>query len=166
MAAMTVREAKRSDCREILRLIEELSVFEKAPHGPNINEKDLERDAFDVDHPFFFCYVIEDPRDESKLIAYAMCYYTYGTWTGKRLYLRDLYVTETYRGKGIGNLLFKKVVQKAEETNCTDMAWTVLNWNPATDFYKARGARDMTEAEAWHVFRLGPESMKSVAGKI
>lgn len=44
------------------------------------------------------------------------------------------------------------------------MAWAALNWNPATYFYKARGARDVTVAEGWHIFNLGPEGMKAVAG--
>lgn len=43
-----------------------------------------------------------------------------------------------------------------------EMAWIVQNWNPSTDFFKAKGACDVTVAEAWHVYRLGPQAMKTV----
>lgn len=72
---------------------------------------DLERDAFDLERPLFYCYVVEHPSDPSKLVGYAIYYYTYGTWTGKRIYLEDIYVTDAFRGKGVGNMLFQKVTQ-------------------------------------------------------
>lgn len=55
--------------------------------------------------------MIEDPGDALKLVAYAMFYQTYAIWTGRKMYLQDLYVSDTFRGKGVGNLLFKTVVQ-------------------------------------------------------
>lgn len=42
------------------------------------------------------------------------------------------------------------------------MDFVVLDWNPAQDFYKARGAVDITAKEAWHLFRLHPDAMKKL----
>ena len=52
-------------------------------------------------------------------------------------YLEDLIVTEKWRGKGIGKLLFDRVVQETKELGFSGMVWQVLDWNqPAIDFYK------------------------------
>ena len=111
MKTVSVRDAKREDFKEVRRLIQELADFERMPDGPVIDEKTLEHDAFDLEHPLFYCYVVEDPSDSTKLVGYAIYYYTYGTWTGRKMYLEDIYVTESFRGTGVGNALFHKVVQ-------------------------------------------------------
>jgi diamine N-acetyltransferase len=37
----------------------------------------------------------------------------------------------------------------------------VLDWNKtALDFYKSRGALDLTEKEGWHMLRVSREDMK------
>ncbi|XP_034234504.1 diamine acetyltransferase 2-like isoform X2 [Thrips palmi] len=165
MATLSVRDARREDCKEVRRLIQELADFEKMPDGPRIDEKDLERDSFDVKPPLFYCYVVDDPNDSSKLIGYAIYFYAYGALTGRKMYLEDIYVTETFRGKGVGHMLFQKVVQKGVEMKCVDMDFVVLDWNPAQDFYKARGARDITEEGSWHLYHLGNDCLKTLTGK-
>ena len=67
-----------------------------------------------------------------------MAYYS---WTGKTIYLDDLYVLENYRGRGIGNALLDKVIETAKTENCKKVRWQVSNWNgKAIEFYKKRGA--------------------------
>ena len=61
----------------------------------------------------------------------------YSTWKGQRLYLEDLLVNEPWRGKGIGKLLFDRLIEVAKEKNVSGMVWQVLDWNePAINFYK------------------------------
>ena len=70
----------------------------------------------------------------------------YSTWKGLRLYLEDLIVTETYRGKGIGKKLFEETVNEARRKKVGGMMWQVLDWNqPAIDFYKQYGAEISSE---------------------
>ena len=65
----------------------------------------------------------------------------YSTWKGTRLYLEDLIVTEEFRGKGIGKILFDPTIEEARKTGVNGMMWQVLDWNqPAIDFYKKYGA--------------------------
>jgi GNAT superfamily N-acetyltransferase len=46
-------------------------------------------------------------------------------------------VTEEWRGKGIGKLLFEKMIEEARELGLNGMTWQVLDWNgPAIKFYK------------------------------
>lgn len=46
-----------------------------------------------------------------KVIGYAIFYYTYSTWSGKVMYLEDLYVTQEFRGKHAGSKLLKSVAK-------------------------------------------------------
>ena len=80
------------------------------PDGPKLTEKDLEEDGFGA-KPFFECLVAYDPAKPDKLVGFVLFFYTYSTWEGKAVFMEDLYVTPTYRGKGIGTNLWKGVVQ-------------------------------------------------------
>ncbi|KAE8751303.1 hypothetical protein FOCC_FOCC001874 [Frankliniella occidentalis] len=163
MSSLVVRDAKREDCKEVERLIQELADFERMPDGPQIDAKVLERDGFDLSPPLYHCYVVDDPNDPSKLIGYAIYFIVFGTMVGRRMYLEDIYVTEKYRKKCIGNALFQKVAQKGVQLKCADMQFIVLDWNPAQDFYKSRGACDVTKEEGWHLFRIDGESLKKIS---
>ena len=73
----------------------------------------------------------------NTIVGLALYYFKYSTWKGKCLFLEDIIVTENQRGKGIGKLLFDKVVQVSKETKVRRMEWQVLDWNTtAIDFYK------------------------------
>ena len=49
--------------------------------------------------------------------------------------------------------------------NCYNMDFVVLDWNPAQDFYKARGAQDITETESWQLYHLSNDCLKTLEGK-
>ena len=53
------------------------------------------------------------------------------------MYLEDLVITDKLRGKGIGRLLFDKLIEECHQKKYSGMAWQVLDWNePAINFYK------------------------------
>ena len=57
------------------------------------------------------------------------------------MYLEDILVTEEYRGKGIGKMLFDRLVIEAKEKHLHGIVWQVLDWNePAINFYKKYNA--------------------------
>lgn len=75
--------------------------------------------------------------DTGKVIGFALYYIRYSTWKGQRLYLEDLLVTEDMRGKGIGHLLFDRLIEECRDKKFSGMMWQVLDWNePAINFYK------------------------------
>jgi GNAT superfamily N-acetyltransferase len=46
-------------------------------------------------------------------------------------------VTNAMRKKGIGKLLFDRIIEEARERKLPRIVWQVLDWNkPAIDFYK------------------------------
>jgi GNAT superfamily N-acetyltransferase len=128
-----LRKALATDVPEMLRLVMELAIYEKAPEQVTNTEARMLEEGFG-ENPAFGCILAEE---ETKIVGLAIYYYRYSTWKGKRIYLEDLIVTESQRGKGTGKLLFDSVIEIGKETNCSGMMWQVLDWNePAINFYK------------------------------
>ena len=58
------------------------------------------------------------------------------------MYLEDFLVTEKARGKGVGKLLFDRLIEEAKEKKFNGIVWQVLDWNePAINFYKKYNAK-------------------------
>ena len=91
------------------------------------------------DNPVWTTFVAEV---DGIIVAFALYYVRYSTWKGCRMYLEDLIVTEKMRGKGIGKLLFDRLITEAVEKKFSGMVWQVLDWNgPAINFYKKYKAK-------------------------
>jgi GNAT superfamily N-acetyltransferase len=106
--SIVIRTGTKADIPFALNLVKELAVYEKSPD-----------------------------EVEDVIVGLALYYYKYSTWKGKCLFLEDIIVTESQRGKGLGKLLFDKVVQVSKEQKVRRMEWQVLDWNtPAIEFYK------------------------------
>ncbi len=102
--------------------------------------------------------------EEGEPVGFAVYFYSFSTWLGRPgLYLEDLFVRPTARGKGYGRALLERLAQIAQERGCGRMEWAVLDWNdPAIQFYKKLGAEPMTE---WTVFRLTQEGIARLASR-
>jgi len=130
---VNLRVAKTEDCPRLLELVNELALFEKAPQEVDVTLEEF-ADAGFGDKPVWKAFVAEV---DGYIVGFALYYVRYSTWKGRRIYLEDLIVTESMRGKGIGKLLFDRVVQETKELGFSGMTWQVLDWNqPAIDFYK------------------------------
>jgi GNAT superfamily N-acetyltransferase len=130
---VTIREGRIYDLEAALELIKELAEYERASNEVTNTIEMMRQDGFGT-NPVFGFYVAEL---NSKIVGLSLYYYRYSTWKGKRLYLEDIIVTKSERGKGIGNKLFDSTMRKSIDENCTGMMWQVLDWNkPAIDFYK------------------------------
>ena len=135
---MIIRQGTRDDVPQLFELVTELAIFEKAHHELVNTPERMLADGFG-DDPLFGVLVAED---ETKIVGMSLYYFRYSTWKGKRLYLEDLIVRESYRGHGIGKALLEATREVARQTACTGMMWQVLDWNePAVQFYKQFGAR-------------------------
>jgi GNAT superfamily N-acetyltransferase len=78
----------------------------------------------------------------NPLVAFALYYIRYSTWKGQIMYLEDIIVTESMRGKGIGKMLIEKLIEEAREKGFKRITWQVLDWNePAINFYKKFNAK-------------------------
>ncbi|MCO6499487.1 MAG: GNAT family N-acetyltransferase [Vicingus serpentipes] len=130
---VSIRTAKKNDLPQVLALVKELALYEKAPEEVTITLQDLEEDGFG-EHPLFWIILAEY---EDEIVGMSFYYIRYSTWKGKCLYLEDIVVKEKYRGNRIGELLFEETIKAAKAMNAKLMTWQVLDWNePAIHFYK------------------------------
>jgi len=135
---INLRFAVEEDCPRILELIHELAVYEKAPEEVTVTLQEFINAGFGKT-PVWKAFVVED---ENEILGFALYYIRYSTWKGCRLYLEDFLVTENARGKGIGKLLFERVIKEAKDKNYNGMSWQVLDWNaPAINFYNKYAAQ-------------------------
>lgn len=130
---MIIRKAEKTDLPQMLSLIRELAEYEKGLHEVENTVDKMEADGFGT-NPVFGSFVAEEA---DNIVGIAIYYYRYSTWKGKCLFLEDLVVSQSQRGKGIGKKLFDATVNHAREQDCKLLNWQVLDWNePAINFYK------------------------------
>ncbi len=130
---ITIRPGTIHDLPRVLELVRELAEYEKAPQEVAVTLQEMENWGFGPAKIFDF-FVAEENK---QIIGIAVYYYKYSTWKGKCLFLEDIVVTESQRGKGLGKLLFEAVARVAKEKKVRRMEWQVLDWNtPAIKFYE------------------------------
>ncbi len=139
-----IRKAEKKDCPRLLELIHELAMYEKAPHEVTVDLDHFDESGFG-ENPVWWAFVAASPNPskggEEEVHGFALYYIRYSTWKGQCIYLEDLLVTERMRGKGLGKLLFEKVIEETKARNFKRMVWQVLDWNaPAINFYKKYNA--------------------------
>jgi GNAT superfamily N-acetyltransferase len=131
---ISIRKAVEADFPAIIALINEFAVFQKTPDRVHNSVEQMK-----ADKDLFICFVAEN--EQQQIVGYAACFFAYYTWSGKNLYLDDLYVKETARGFNIGTKLLYTVIDHAKASHCKKVRWQVSNWNaPAIRFYKKIGA--------------------------
>ncbi len=133
ITGIIIRRAVKEDCKAIMQLVNELALYEKAPEEVTVDFDHFVKSGFG-ENPVWWAFVAEV---EDKVVGFALYYIRYSTWKGQRLYLEDILVDEPFRGKGIGKMLFDKLIEETKEKNFSGMVWQVLDWNePAINFYK------------------------------
>ena len=133
-----VRTGTKEDLPRVLELVKELAEYEKALSEVTNTVEMMELDAFGKEPAFgFFVAEMND-----RIVGLSFNYYLYYTCNSTRLYLEDIVVTQSERGKGIGHLLFEETMRFSLVNNCSGMMWQVLDWNkPAIDFYEKYNSR-------------------------
>lgn len=95
-------------------------------------------------------------------VGMARYFYNYSTWrSAPGLYLEDLYVQPSQRGKGYGIALFRFLAREVRNVGGKRLEWSVLKWNePSIRFYKALGAQEMVD---WAKMMLDGEALEKLA---
>lgn len=157
-SGLTIVPATKNDIRLILSLIKELAEYERLAHEVVATEEILTETLFG-EHPY--AEVIIASYD-SEPVGYALFFHSYSTFLGRPgMYLEDLFVRPSHRGKGFGKALLATLAQMAKERKCGRLEWAVLNWNePAIGFYKSLGAKPM---DTWTVYRMTDEPLTQLA---
>lgn len=153
-----IRPACIEDTDEILALIHELAVYEKAPDEVTATAEQIEQFFFS-DNPQVFCEIVEH---DGQIAGFAIWFLNYSTWQGLHgIYLEDLFIRPQFRSLGCGKDLLKHLANICKERGYGRFQWWVLDWNtPAIDFYTSLGAKAMDE---WTVYRISGKELNDLA---
>jgi GNAT superfamily N-acetyltransferase len=156
--AFTIRPAQASDVAHIHAMILELAVFEKLEHMVVATEALLHEGLFGA-RPA--CEAIMGEED-GQVVTFALFFHNFSTFlTKKGLYLEDLYVKQSHRGKGYGRQMLVRLAQLARERECGRFEWSVLDWNaPAIAFYQGMGAELLPD---WRICRVTGPALDALA---
>jgi GNAT superfamily N-acetyltransferase len=155
---VTLRVATVEDAAVILELIRDLADYERLSHELVADEERIRETLFGR-RPAAEALIAED---RGAAVGFALFFHNYSTFLARPgLYLEDIYVRPSARGRGIGRALLVELAKIAVERGCGRMEWSVLNWNePAIAFYRKLGAVAMDE---WTVFRLTGGAIEELA---
>jgi GNAT superfamily N-acetyltransferase len=153
-----IRLARPDDVPELLRLVRGLAEYEREPDAVEATEPSLHAALFGPE-PLVHALVAEAGE---RLVGMAVWFLAFSTWTGRHtLFLEDLFVEADQRGTGLGRQLMVALAAEAVARGCGRMDWSVLNWNePSIGFYRALGARPMSEWTGW---RLDGDGLRRLA---
>jgi GNAT superfamily N-acetyltransferase len=155
---LNIRSAVREDCGLILSFIRVLADFETLLHEVTASREALEQTLFG-DQPSASVLIAEWDRQPAGFALYFTNYSTFLARPG--IYLEDLFVKPEFRGHGIGKSLLKHLASLVIAKAGGRLDWWVLHWNePAIDFYRQIGAKDMKE---WLPMRLEGNALRSMA---
>jgi GNAT superfamily N-acetyltransferase len=86
--------------------------------------------------PAAYALLARDAGQLAGLAAYSFLWPAAGA--SRSLFLKELYVPEAYRGRGVGRLLMHAVFEKATALRCSRVEWTTDPGNAAAQAFYAR----------------------------
>jgi len=130
-----IRKARKEDIDSINQLSMEMHRYLARSVGIEFSDKDLEEEKInpselknilvaEVDGIVVGYVVFEEEEDE---------------WYGRHLYLGEIAVTDTYRGKGIGERLMQRLFDICEKKKLNLKVDTLVTNTRTIDFYKKLG---------------------------
>ena len=157
---LEIRYARADDAATILAFIRELAEYEKLAHEVTADEAQLRSSLFGL-RPAAEVLIAEIG---GAAVGFALFFQSYSTFLAKPgLYLEDLFVRPTERGRGVGVALMSACARIAMQRNYGRFEWSVLDWNErALNFYASLDAQPMAE---WTGQRLTGEPLQALAEK-
>lgn len=156
--SLVLRAAEPADAHTVFALISELVAYDRMNHAFDAKEEMI-REALFSDPPRIFCTLAEYNRYP---VGFVLWYYTFSSFRGRHgIWIDDIYVRETHRGRGVGRALLGSLAHRCITENLGRLEWAVLSWNsPSIGFFEAAGARMMEE---WTLCRLDGLSLRAYA---
>lgn len=139
----------------------ELAVFEKYDASFAITEEALREQGFRRSPPDFVSLVAENA---GNLVGYLVYHFVPFTYRAKpNAIIKELYVVESFRSKGAGELLVKGVAREAVQTGCGAIKWWVAKWNTRSmKFYERLGG--VIDPD-WVEFQMPEQAFRKLANE-
>jgi len=135
---LNLRKIEITDLKAVIALMREFAAFEDLTEYCTATEERLARAMFGTDA------IVEGliALDGTSAVGYAMFYQNFSSFRGELgMYLEDIYVTSTYRGSGVGEMMLKEIAAITVSRQFERIDFQVLDWNvKAIGFYKKLGA--------------------------
>ena len=159
-ASIRIVPATPDDAPLILRFIRHLAEYERLA-DKCVATEDRVRETLFGDNPaaeVIFAYLGDEP------VGFSLFFHNYSTFLARRgIYLEDLFVIPSARGKGVGYALLSALARIAIERDCGRLEWAVLDWNQlAIDFYRRIGAVPLDD---WTTFRMTGDALSTLADR-
>lgn len=157
--SVNIRRARASEAGLVLDLVRELAEYEKLSHEVEATEAMIADALFGSD-PRLFCAIAEW---NGEPVGFAVWFLNFSTFSGRHgIYLEDLYVRPSHRGKGLGKALLVYLAKECVDNGWSRLQWTVLDWNaPSIAFYKSLGAVMLDD---WTLCRVSGPALTRLAG--
>ena len=154
--SLRLRPAEPADVDAIVGLIRSLAEFEKLTHLLQVTPDNLRPHLFGA-RPVAESFVAEV---DAGIVGFALFFTNFSTFLAQPgLYLEDLFVLPSHRGRGIGAALLTRLAQLAVERNYGRFEWSVLDWNEhAIRFYERMGATVMPD---WRICRIAGPALEA-----
>jgi GNAT superfamily N-acetyltransferase len=156
---MEIRKAVEEDVPRLLPLMRELAEFERYSDSFAVTEETLRTQGFRRAPPDFYCFVAQEL---GHLTGFLLYYFVAFTYRAKpNIIIKELYVAEAHRGKGVGERLMKAVAREAQQAGCGMIKWWVAKWNDrGIRFYQRLGAKIDPD---WHEFQMSEQTFRDLA---
>jgi ribosomal protein S18 acetylase RimI-like enzyme len=135
---LTIRTMVDTDVPAGIELVREFAAFEDLSDYCEVTDERLRAAMFGDGATVEGLIAV----DGDRAIGYAIFYPNFASFRGQRgLYLEDIYVNESYRGKGVGEAMIREIARIAASRGFERVDFLVLDWNtPAVKFYQKLGA--------------------------
>jgi GNAT superfamily N-acetyltransferase len=155
-----IRPAEQRDVEALAVLMEDLDRFYGATdvESPDQRVRQIAENLFEEP---LAAYVLLAWEDEQLVGMAAYSFLWPAAGVTRSLYLKELYVTEELRCKGIGALLMQRLCQVAVEHECSRVEWTTDQDNPLAEaFY---GRLGMPKNQEKVCYRLEGDGLRRMA---
>jgi ribosomal protein S18 acetylase RimI-like enzyme len=156
--AYNIELISEADLPAIIEMMTEFAEYEHLASYLEVTEERLRKAIFGKD-AFVEGLIASNNRER---VGYAIFYPCFSTFRGQSgFFLEDIYVSEKYRGIGLGELMLRKIAGLARSRGFDRLDFQVLEWNkPAIGFYEKLGA---VRAEDERHFKFTDEAFAKLA---
>lgn len=135
----TVRSAEPGDVIAMAELFREMDGFYGGTATESVDAKVHQiNSVLFADPPLAYTILAWGGSNLAGMAAYSFLWPA--ALTTKSLYLKELYVSKSYRRHGIGKLLMEQLFKVAVDTDCSRVEWTTDDENTeAQRFYEQLG---------------------------
>ena len=154
--ALNVRPAIEQDLEAVFEMVRLLADYEKLEV---VTTPDQFRESLFGVRPYAHALLAELGKEP---VGMAIYFFNFSTFEGRPgLYLEDLFVRESFRRKGYGEIMLSRLAKIAVQSQCARFEWTVLDWNQsAIRFYEKMGATVLKE---WRICRVSGKPLNDLS---